>query len=206
MPMLILLLVLVLLPFSSAALAQDGTPSGTTPLRFSRDAYLQGLVAADCPNPHPAQTTCGQDGDLKKNNGEQNAQFKPAAYRYTWGLRSEEFTPRQVASRNYWLMVAGMYASATFDIEAFQAKCGDAGSRCAELNPILGRSRPRQYAVKFGLVTALSYMLFVGKRWDMQDREHGVKSGYPPWWSYGYAWIGLNTATGAYNLASGPPR
>lgn len=131
---------------------------------------------------------------------------KAAAYRYTWGLKSEDFTPRQVADKSYWAAVTAMYASSVFDIEAFHHSCPASARNCSELNPVLGRSRKQQYPVKMGINTALAYFLLLDKRWDMQDKKYKVKTGYPPWWVWAHAWTGLNVLTGILNLRGGASR
>src|SRR5260370_23533072 len=57
-------------------------------------------------------------------------------------------------SRQFWLTVAGIFASSTFDAES-TARCITHHPQCQEANPVFGPrpSRKRLYGIKFGINT-----------------------------------------------------
>ena len=109
------------------------------------------------------------------------------------------FTPRQVADKTYWILgVVIPVGSAVFDIESAQYGLRRGGG---EFNPILGRHRPRQYGVKFGLIGFNAFLLYKYKKWDMQDGYVGNKISPMKWWQAAFIWPVVNFGAGAYNFA-----
>jgi len=104
-----------------------------------------------------------RDGSQTCLDGESDMTSSPA-------LRPQnraKFGFRQVANRKFWLIAAGMYASAFYDVEGAQ-HCIRVRA-CKEANPILGQTRGRQYGVKLGITTAALIPVYYLKRLDMQD-------------------------------------
>jgi len=71
--------------------------------------------------------------------------------------------------KSFWLLSAGTYATAAADYEVTHA-CIVQGT-CREANPLLGSSRPRAYAVGFGVATLTNYLSY-----------RMLKSGSPHWY------------------------
>ena len=133
-----------------------------------------------------------RDGSQTCLDGESDMTSSPA-------LRPQnraKFGFRQVANRKFWLIAAGMYASAFYDVEGAQ-HCIRVRA-CKEANPILGQTRGRQYGVKLGITTAALIPVYYLKRLDMQDNAEGRKSPFP-WWAAAQMVTGTNLVTGTVN-------
>ena len=127
-------------------------------------------------------------------------------------------------SRQFWLTVAGIFASSTFDAES-TARCIKRHPQCQELNPIFGPrpSRKRLYGIKFGLNAMEAYAVLRYRRLDLEDdiawrqwceanpenteyakycigHTHAVTH-MPRWWQVALIPIGVNAASGVYNSA-----
>jgi hypothetical protein len=116
-----------------------------------------------------------------------------------------KFAPHQIADKKFWLLAVVIpVGSSLFDLESAQYGIRRGGP---EFNPVLGQRRPQQYGVKLALNTSNALLLYIYKKWDMQDAYMGNKTGAPKWWHMALAWPIANFAAGIHNFvaASGKP-
>jgi hypothetical protein len=114
-----------------------------------------------------------------------------------------------VADSNFRKIVLGQLLSTVFDVEGAQHCLQNPACAAShkEFNPIVGRTRGRQYAAKLSIQFATSVVpLYFLKRMDMKEKaEKGLKSVEGPWWFWGNVWTGTNLITGAMNWSRKAP-